>query len=74
MSKFIEVKIRERVEGTPGFAKPHEFNVRINTDQITLFNKGEGSNDITFVRLSCGITVCVCMSEPKFAKLLEKNG
>ena len=71
MNKFIKVKIREKVEGQPGFAKPNEFEVRINPGQITLFNKGEDNGDITFVRLSCGITLCVMMKEEKFAKLMD---
>ncbi|MFA5023353.1 MAG: hypothetical protein WC523_00150 [Patescibacteria group bacterium] len=72
MSRFIQVTIRERIEGTPGFVEPKEFDITINTDQITLFNAGE-DGDVTFVRLSCGMTICVAMKEHKFAQLVRKE-
>lgn len=72
MSKFIEVTIRERQDGTPGFMKEREFKVKINPDEITLFNKGDSDPNVTFVRLACGITVCVIMAEDKFSKLMDK--
>jgi len=73
VNKYVKVRIRERIEGQPGFAKPHEFDVHINPDQVTLLNRGEENNDITFVRLSCGVTLCVIMKEDKLIKLLEKE-
>lgn len=71
MGNFISIKIRERQDGVPGFVKAREFPVTINTDQVTLYNKGDEDPTITFVRLSCGVTLCVCLSEPKFTKLLK---
>lgn len=65
MSKFIDLTIRERVEGAPGFMQSQEFSVTVNADQITLFNKGEDPG-VTFVRLSCGATLCVVMPLNKF--------
>jgi hypothetical protein len=72
VNKFISVKIRERVEGTPGFIEAREFDVTINPDNITLFNSGEDPS-VTFVRLACGGTLCVCMPVKEFKKLLEKE-
>lgn len=65
MSNFIELIIRERIEGAPGFVQAQELPVTINADQITLFNKGEDPT-VTFVRLSCGATLCVVMPFNKF--------
>ena len=73
MGKFIKVKIREREEGQPGFAKYKEMYININPAYVTLFNKGAENEDITFVRMACGITICVVMSKKKFAQLLEKT-
>lgn len=70
MSKFIEVFIREHVEGTPGFMDKRDFLVNINVDHVTLFNKGEDS-EVTFVRLACGATICVVASPEEFAQLIE---
>lgn len=73
MSKFIDVLIRERVEGTPGFVEALDLPVTINTDQITLFNIGEDP-EITFVRLTCGATLCVVMPFEKFVGKIRKTG
>ena len=70
MSRFATIKIRERTEGEPGFVEAHEFEITINLDQIKLFNTGEDPK-ITFVRLSCGATLCVCMSLKKFNQMIE---
>ena len=70
MSRFATIKIQERTEGEPGFIEAHEFEVTINLDQVVLFNPGEDKN-VTFVRMSCGATFCVCMSLKKFKHLLE---
>jgi hypothetical protein len=70
MSKFIDVKVRERNDGEPGFMEQQEFVVTINKEQITLFNAGEDPT-VTFVRLSCGATLCVVSPREKFVKLLK---
>lgn len=70
MSKFIDLTIRERIEGAPGFMQALDLPVTINTEQITLFNKGEDP-ELTFVRMSCGATLCVVMP---VHELMEKMG
>jgi len=70
VSKFIEVIVRERIEGAPGFIEPEEFKININIDQITIFNRG-GEKDSTFVRLSCGAALNVVMSYDKFCKRIN---
>lgn len=69
MNNFVNVKIRERLEGAPGFMEFQEIEVTINADKITLFNKGEDPR-ITFVRLECGATLCVAMPYKEFTKLI----
>ena len=71
MGQFIDIAIRERLDGAPGFLEAQEFNVSINKDHITLYNKGE-EDGITFVRLTCGATLCVLMPVSKFVQLLNK--
>ena len=73
MGNFINVIVRERVEGAPGLVEEVEFNIHINTDQITLFNKGE-DKEVTFVRLVCGVTLCVLVPYNKFVKKLQDIG
>jgi len=73
VSNFINVVVRERVEGAPGLVEEEEFNIHINTDQITLFNKGEDKK-VTFVRLVCGVTLCVLVPHDKFVKKLQDVG
>lgn len=70
MSRFATIKIRERTEGEPGFIEAHEFEVTINLDQVSLFNVGEDPK-VTFVRLTCGATLCVLMPVKKFQQLIE---
>jgi hypothetical protein len=70
MSRFATIKIRERTEGEPGFVEAHEFEVTINIDQITLFNTGEDLA-ITFIRMSCGATLCALMPIKKFKQIIE---
>jgi hypothetical protein len=72
MSRFIKVIMRDRVEGAPGFVGPQEIEVVINLDQVTLFNSGEEDEDITFVRLSCGATLCIVMPYKDFYKEVRK--
>ena len=71
MSKFLKLTILERQEGMPGFVEMKQVQVNINPDQVTLYNPGEEKPNLTFVRLSCGITVCANISADKFAELLE---
>ncbi len=73
MANFINVVVRERVEGAPGIVEEEEFHININTDKISLFNKGENKK-ITFVRMACGVTLCVLMSHDKFVKKLQSLG
>ena len=70
MGKFIDLVIRERIEGAPGFMQALDLPVTINTEQITLFNKGEDP-ELTFVRMACGATLCVVMPVIRF---MEKMG
>jgi len=73
MSNFINLVVREKVEGTPGVIDDEEFNIHINANQVTLFNKGEDPK-VTFVRLVCGATLCVLMPHDKFVKKLKEAG
>jgi|GEM_PF-6785342 len=66
---FMKVDIRQQVEGNPGFIK-ETMEVQINTQTITLFNSGE-AKDETFVRLTCGTTLCVAMPYSSFVKKMQ---
>lgn len=69
--------MRQAVEGNPGFMEEEEFDIQINTDKITLFNKSEEDDSVTFVRLVCGVTLCLVIPYNEFVKKLqdiEKNG
>lgn len=74
MTKFVEVTVRQAAEGQPGFIEDDEFYVKISPEQITLFNSGldNKGEEVTFVRLSCGATLCVVCQYDKFEKLLAK--
>lgn len=69
---FMKVNVRQEVDGKPGFAAD-EFEVQIQTEQITVFNRGyeEKEQDIVFVRLSCGATICVVSAYNDFVKKLN---
>ena len=69
---FLKVSVKQQNDGQPGFIEEEEFEIQVNTDQITLFNRSDDSKDITFIRLSCGATLCVSMSYPKFVVALQK--
>lgn len=73
MSKFINVVVRERMEGTPGFVEEQEFDIYINPDNITLFNQGEDP-DVVFVRMVCGATLCVVMTQKEFVSEMVRAG
>ena len=73
MGKFIPVVVRERVEGAPGIVEEQEFEIVINLEQMTLFNKGEDPK-VTFVRLVCGATLCVLIPYEKFIKKVADEG
>jgi len=68
----MKVNVRQQTEGTPGFVEDEIFEVRINTDLITLFNKSEDNPNITFVRLTCGATLIVDMKPAAFINKLKK--
>lgn len=68
---FMKVTIRQQSEGTPGFVEADDFEIQINAKQITLFNRSEEDDDITFVRLACGATICVVMTYNAFVKKLQ---
>lgn len=70
---FIKVKVKQQVEGKPGFVEEEIIEVQINTENITLFNQGEEDPSVTFVRLTCGATLCVDMKYDKFISLLNKK-
>ena len=70
---FIKLTIRQSTEGNPGFMEPELISVQINTDHITLFNDGDDGSGVTFVRLSCGATLCVDMPYVKFIETLNKS-
>ena len=69
---FMKVKVRQETEGKPGFMAEELFDVNINVDQITLFNKSEDDNNITFVRLNCGATLILAMKYAEFVTRLKK--
>lgn len=72
--QFIKVKVRQASEGQPGFVAGDEFDVKIAPSHVTLFNPGVDASgkNITFVRLSCGATLCVVKPFNEFDKLLSK--
>lgn len=69
---FIKLTVRQQAEGTPGFMEDELFEVQVNTNSITLFNKSVDEPDITFIRLSCGATLIVDMKYSDFVKLMAK--
>ena len=70
---FIKVTVKQQAEGTPGFVEEETFEIQINTDQITLFNKSLDDPSITFVRLTCGATLVLDMKYTEFVKLLNTH-
>ena len=68
---FLKVNVRQQSEGKPGFMEDEEFEVQIGADKVTLFNKSEDDDSITFVRLTCGATLCVSLPYPDFIKKLQ---
>lgn len=73
MSNFIEVPIKERAEGTPGIIPEEEFIIHLNTNQITVITPTEDPKE-TYVRLSCGATVCISMSYEMLIGTLVEAG
>lgn len=70
---FMKVKIMQQPEGKPGFVEEEETEIQINPSQITLFNKSEDPDypNVTFVRLTCGASLVVCMKYNAFEKALK---
>lgn len=68
---FLKVTVRQQSEGKPGFMDDEEFEIQISVNNITLFNKSEDDDGITFVRLSCGATLCVSTPYAEFVKKLQ---
>lgn len=69
---FFKLTVRQQVEGTPGFVDDEIFEVQVNSEHITLFNKSVDDPEITFVRLSCGATLMADMKYNDFVKLMSK--
>ena len=74
MSNFINVPIKERIEGVPGVVAEEEFNIYIDSDKITVFNGAKENANITIVRMVCGAVLCVMMSLDKFKRKLMDTG
>ena len=74
MSNFIDVTILERMDGTPGLVAEEEFNIHMNLDNITLYNKSPEMPGVTFVRLTCGASLCVLLEFKEFIKILKESG
>jgi hypothetical protein len=68
---FLKLKVRQQADGKPGFIDDDEFEIQVNVEKITLFNKSEDDKDITFVRLACGATLCVAVPYNTFVKKLQ---
>ncbi len=68
---FLKVIVKQQSDGKPGFMEDEEFEIQINVEKITLFNKSEDDDDVTFVRLACGATLCVATPYNKFVKKLQ---
>lgn len=68
---FFKVQVKQQADGKPGFMEDEEFDIQINANKITLFNKSEDDPDITFVRLGCGATLCVSTPYADFIKKLN---
>lgn len=68
---FLKVNVKQQSDGKPGFMEDEEFEIQINVEKITLFNKSEEDDDITFVRLACGATLCVITPYNAFVKKLQ---
>lgn len=69
---FISVVVRQAVDGAPGFIEDDEFEVSVAVDKISLFNQGvdDRGDDVTFVRMICGATLCVVENYRDFAKMI----
>ena len=74
MGNFIDVSIKERVDGAPGVIADEEFDIIMDVDKVTLFNSSNETPNITFVRLVCGATLCVNLSPENFKKRLIEAG
>lgn len=70
--KFIKLNIIQHEDGTPGFIEDNMREVHVNANNITLFNKSDSDENITFVRLSCGATLAVFIKHSEFVKALSK--
>lgn len=68
---FLKVMVKQQSDGTPGFVEDEEFEIQVNIEKITLFNKSEDDDDVTFVRLACGATLCVATPYGAFVKKLQ---
>lgn len=68
---FFKVKVRQQADGKPGFIEDDEFEVNINSTQVTLYNKSEEEENTIFVRLTCGATLCVSTPYATFVKKLN---
>ena len=72
--RFINVLVRQAVESAPGFVDEEEFVVNIAVDKISVFNQGEDDdgNEVVFVRLVDGSSLCVVCDLKEFVTLLER--
>jgi len=68
---FMKVKVKQQEEGKPGFMEEEEFEIQINTTQITLFNESQDDPEITFIRLTCGATLVASVKYTKFVAQLN---
>ena len=72
---FVDLKIIERLEGTPGVVDDLEIDVKLNANHIILLNPGEeGTENYTFARLVCGATICISMPFNDLCKKLKDIG
>ena len=73
MANFMEVVVREHIEGSPGVVEEQEFPLQINPEHIAIFQRTE-ETDLTMVVFDCGISLMVVDTYDGFVGRLEGLG
>ena len=68
---FMKVRIKQHVEGNPGFVEPEIIEIQVAVNQITLFNRGFVGEDeeVVLARLSCGTLLVI---EDNYSSFVNK--
>lgn len=75
MECVVDVVIIEKEDGPPAVSDYKEYVIPINPKNITLFTGGKiGDEEVTQVRMACGATLTVMMSDTEFTVMLEEIG